>query len=45
MKAKGPNKSILSKIHTLAKGPNIELKKGSSKGLTKGSIFQRLFKK
>ncbi|XP_025412694.1 uncharacterized protein LOC112685122 [Sipha flava] len=44
-KAKGPNKSFFSRIHSLAKGPNSELKKGPSKGLAKGSIFQRLFKK
>lgn len=45
VKAKGPNKSFLSKIQSLAKGSNCELKKGPSKGLAKGSIFQRLFKK
>lgn len=45
VKAKGPNKSLLSKIHYFAKGSNAELKKGPSKGLAKGSIFQRLFKK
>lgn len=45
VKPKGPNKSFLSKIHSLAKGSNSELKKGPSKGLAKGSIFQRLFKK
>lgn len=44
-KAKGPNKSLLSKIHSFAKGSNSELKKGPSKGLAKGSIFQRFFKK
>lgn len=45
VKAKGPNKSFLGKIHSLANGPNGELKKGPSKGLSRGSIFQRLFKK
>lgn len=45
VKPKGPNKSFLSKIHSLAKGSNSELKKGPTKGLAKGSIFQRLFKK
>jgi len=45
VKPKGPNKSLLSKIHSLAKGPNTELKKGPSKGLAKGSIFHRLFRK
>lgn len=45
VKAKGPNKSFLSKIQSLAKGSNCELKKGPSKGLARGSIFQRLFKK
>ncbi|XP_050423277.1 uncharacterized protein LOC126835030 [Adelges cooleyi] len=45
IKAKGPNKSLLSKIQSLARGPNSDLKKGPSKGLAKGSIFQRLFKK
>jgi len=45
VKAKGPNKSFLSKLHFIAKGSNSELKNGPSKGLAKGSIFQRLFKK
>ncbi|XP_050542792.1 uncharacterized protein LOC126906305 [Daktulosphaira vitifoliae] len=45
IKAKGPNKSLLSRIQSLAKGPNSDLKKGPSKGLAKGSFFQKLFKK